>query len=94
MAATDQSNQNEPSDFMVTPGGYRHKSLVHQVDARVAVDVQADAICLVNIETAADANQPADQSLSGYWDVPRGGRGPSLQLTGKADFWHPLRFSM
>jgi len=53
VAATDQSNQNAPADFVVTPGGYRHKSLVHQVDAGVAIDVQADAIRLVNIETAA-----------------------------------------
>src|SRR5215467_2229782 len=53
MAATDAANMNAPEEFVVTPGGYRHKSLVHQVDAGVAIDVKADTIRLMNLETKA-----------------------------------------
>ena len=52
MTANDRSNQNPPDEFVLTPGGYRHKSLVHPVEAGVAVDVQADVIRLRNIETS------------------------------------------
>jgi acylphosphatase len=53
MASTDADNVNAPVDLVVTPGGYRHKSLVHPVDAGVAVDVTEDAINL--FDTTADA---------------------------------------
>ena len=52
MTANDQSNQNPPDEFVLTPGGYRHRSLVHPVEAGVAVDVQADVIRLRNVETS------------------------------------------
>ena len=52
MTANGQSNQNPPEEFVLTPGGYRHKSLVHQVDAGVAVEVQDDVIRLRNVETS------------------------------------------
>ena len=52
MTANGQSNQNPPDEFVLTPGGYRHRSLVHPVEAGVAVDVQADVIRLRNVETS------------------------------------------
>jgi len=52
VTADDQPNQNAPDEFVLTPGGYRHRSLVHPVEAGVAVDVQTDVIRLMNLETA------------------------------------------
>jgi hypothetical protein len=51
MTAMDQANQNPPDEFVLTPGGYRHKSLVHPVDAGVAVNVTTDVIRLMNVQT-------------------------------------------
>ena len=52
VTANGQSNQNPPDEFVLTPGGYRHRSLVHTVEAGVAVEVQDDVIRLRNVETS------------------------------------------
>ena len=44
---TANENQNPPDEFVLTPGGYRHQSLVHQVEAGVAVNVATDVIRLM-----------------------------------------------
>jgi acylphosphatase len=47
MTANVQPNQNPPDEFVLTPGGYRHQSLVHQVEAGVAVNVASGVIRLM-----------------------------------------------
>jgi acylphosphatase len=55
MTATDAPNEHAPDELVLTPGGYRHESLVHSVDAGVAVDhdLEKRTIRLTNLDTNA-----------------------------------------
>jgi acylphosphatase len=51
MVAVDMPEVAAPEDFVLTPGGYRHKSLVHMVDQGIALDFQDGAINLKDMQS-------------------------------------------
>src|ERR1700730_3110899 len=72
--AADVPNLNAPGELVLTPGGFRHVSLVHQVDAGGAGDLKKSAVRLLNVETkAVVADIPAAPATPGV--VPALGSG-------------------
>jgi hypothetical protein len=62
-----------PRNLVLTPGGYRHPSLVHRVDPGHALDVAGGKARLMNLTTKAFVNLPEVSVQPG--DVPGFGSG-------------------